>query len=186
MRISPITIVFALIPALALVAGCGTSSLGGGASDIVPSTSREPAAHLTVPALADQGTLAVGVPAARPTVVNMWASWCGPCRKEMPALQRFAAGHPGVRVIGVAVNDQMNDARAFATAVGVRFPLGFDIDHEVADAYAVTGLPTTVILDRQGRVAVTWPGPISAAELDRLTAQLGTSDGSEAVGILPA
>jgi thiol-disulfide isomerase/thioredoxin len=171
-----IVIALALVPAVVPLAGCGTSSAGGGDPAVVAPASREPAAHLSVPDLWGKGRIAVGTPGARPTVVNMWASWCGPCRQEMPAVQRFATSHPGVRVIGVAVNDQVDDARAFAKEVGVRFPLGFDADNQVADAYAVSGLPTTVVLDRTGRLAATWPGPVTDADLARLTAAVAAND----------
>lgn len=176
MRIAPIVIALGLLPALIPLTGCGSSSAGGADPAIVAPAAREPAARLTVPALSGTGHIAVGFPNARPTVVNMWASWCGPCRQEMPAVQRFAQGHPGVRVIGVAVNDQVDDARAFAKEVGVTFPLGFDADGQVADAYAVSGLPTTVVLDRQGRLAATWPGPVTGADLARLTSALAARD----------
>ena len=176
MRISPIVIALCCVPALAPLAGCGASSAGGTDPAIVAAASREAAANVSVPALSGTGRISVGAPNARPTVVNMWASWCGPCRQEMPAVQRFATTHPDVRVVGVAVNDQIDDARAFAKEVGVRFPLGFDADHQVADAYAVSGLPTTVVLDRQGRLAATWPGPVTDADLTRLTSSLVAHD----------
>ena len=176
MRITPVVITLALLSVLLPVAGCGSSSAGGADPALVAAAAREPAANLAVPALSGTGTIAVGTPTARPTVVNMWASWCTPCRDEMPALQRFAATHPGVRVVGVAVNDQVDDARAFAKEVGVRFPLAFDADGRVADAYAVSGLPTTLLLDRRGRLAVTWPGPVTDADLARLTSALGAND----------
>jgi hypothetical protein len=54
----------------------------------------------------------------------------------------------------------------------VTFPLGFDRGDAVANAYAVSGLPTTVVLDREGRLAATWPGPVTSADLARLTAPL--------------
>ena len=171
-RIPVILVALALVPTAAGIAGCGASVGGESAAQLVPTAERESAAHLAVPALEGAGTLAVGVPGPRPTVVNMWASWCGPCRKEMPDVQRFAASHPGVRVVGVAVNDSVDDARAFAREVGVTFPLGFDRGDAVADAYAVSGLPTTVVLDREGRLAATWPGPVTSSDLARLTAQL--------------
>ena len=176
MRITPVVIVLGLLPALLPFAGCGSSTAGGADPALVAAAAREPAAHIAVPNLSGTGDIAVGAPAARPTVVNMWASWCTPCREEMPALQRFASAHPGVRVVGVAVNDQADDARAFAKEVGVHFPLAFDADGRVADAYAVSGLPTTVLLDRQGRVAATWPGPVTDADLTRLTSALGAPD----------
>ena len=172
MRIASLIVALAVVPAVLGAAGCGGSVTGDASSPVVAPAQREPAARIHVPRLGGAGTLAVGVPDARPTVVNMWASWCGPCRKEMPDLQRFAAAHPGVRLIGVAVNDDEGDARAFAKEVGVRFPLGFDADNAVADAYGVSGLPTTVVLDRRGRVAVTWPGPITDADITRITADL--------------
>lgn len=175
MRKSPIIAAFALMPVLALIAGCGATTAGGSDPDVTPPASREVAARLTVPALDGDGTIAVGVPGPRPTVVNMWASWCGPCKEEMPAVQRFAQSHPDVRVIGIAVNDQQSDARAFAKEVGVSFPLGFDADDRVADAYAVSGLPTTVVLDTQGRLAATWPGPVTGADLTRLTSAVAKS-----------
>lgn len=164
----------ALAPAL--LVGCGGVVGGESTSPVTPVAERPPAAHLRVPRLDGTGTLAIGAPSARPTVVNMWASWCGPCRKEMPDLQRFAQSHPDVRVVGVAVNDNADDARAFARQVGVRFPLGFDADHQVADTYGVSGLPTTVVLDRKGRVAVTWPGPINVQQLAAATGSLTSGD----------
>ena len=87
-------------------------------------------------------------------------------------MQQFATTHPAVRVVGVAVNDSVDDARAFAREVGVTFPLGFDRGDAVADAYAVSGLPITVVLDREGRLAATWPGPVTSADLARLTTPL--------------
>jgi thiol-disulfide isomerase/thioredoxin len=175
-RVLPIIAAVCLVSALVPLAGCGGSSGGGSDPAVLAPGSREAAANLEVPALVGAGRIAVGAPNARPTVVNMWASWCGPCREEMPAVQRFASTHPDVRVIGVAVNDQIDDARAFAKEVGVRFPLGFDADHQVADAYAVSGLPTTVVLDRQGRLAATWPGPVTDADLARLTSAVAADD----------
>lgn len=172
MRLPSSLIAFAIVPVLALAAGCGTTSAGGADPDVTPPGAREPAARLSVPALDGDGTLAVGAPNARPTVVNMWASWCGPCKEEMPAVQRFADANPGVRVVGIAVDDSPDAARDFAREVGVTFPLGVDEDDAVGDGYGVTGLPTTLVLDRSGRLAATWAGPVTEAELGRLTASL--------------
>ena len=171
-RIPVILVALALVPAAAGLVGCGASVGGESAAQLVPTAQRESAAHLAVPMLEGAGSLAVGVPGPRPTVINMWASWCGPCRKEMPDVEQFATTHPAVRVVGVAVNDSVDDARAFAREVGVTFPLGFDRGDAVANAYAVSGLPTTVVLDREGRLAATWPGPVTSADLARLTAPL--------------
>ena len=87
-------------------------------------------------------------------------------------MQRFAKANPGVRVVGIAIDDAPDAAREFAREVGVTFPLGVDEDDAVGDGYGVSGLPTTLVLDRQGRLAATWAGPVTEAELERLTSSL--------------
>ena len=139
---------------------------------MTPASDRPAAVPVSVPRLSGVGELTVGRPAARPTVVNLWASWCGPCRDEMPAVERFAKAHPDVRVVGVAIDDAPDAARQFARELEVTFPLGIDRDDRVGDAYGVTGLPTTLFLDRQGRLAATWAGPVTEAELGRISAGL--------------
>ncbi len=154
------------------LAGCASSRAGGTAPEVVPEGAREPAVVVSVPLLAGTGDLVIGRPGTRPVVVNLWASWCGPCKEEMPIVQRFAAVHPAVRVVGIAIDDSPDAARAFARTVGVTFPLGVDDDGRVGDAYGVSGLPTTLVLDRKGRLAATWAGPVTGADLDRLTSSL--------------
>ncbi len=85
-------------------------------------------------------------------VLNFWASWCPPCRREMPAFQDAWLAHrdDGVVFVGLATNDLEPDARAFAQHVGVTYPLGLDLDGTVADAYLVRVMPTTYFIDRQG------------------------------------
>ena len=161
---------------VALVAGCGSSSAGGAAAQVTPPADRPAAVPVSVPRLEGPGEITIGRPGARPTVVNLWASWCGPCKEEMPAVQRFATANPGVRVVGIAIDDAPDAARQFAREVGVTFPLGVDSDDGVGDGYGVTGLPTTFLLDRQGRLASTWAGPVTEADLTTLTASL--EDGS--------
>ncbi len=143
---------------------------------MTPEVDRPAAIAVTVPRLTGSGGLTVGTPDRRPTVVNLWASWCGPCKAEMPLVQQFASGHPGIRVVGIAINNAPGPAREFAQEVGVTFPLGIDEDDAVGDGYGVVGLPTTLVLDRAGRLAAIWVGPVTADGLDRLTAPL--ADGS--------
>jgi peroxiredoxin len=90
----------------------------------------------------------------------------------MPAVQAFADANRGVRVVGIAIDDAPDAAREFAREVGVTFPLGVDEDDAMGDGYGVTGLPTTFVLDAAGRLAATWAGPVTRAELERLTAPL--------------
>lgn len=171
-RIAAVLAVLAVSGVGVGLSGCGSSSTGGAAPEVLPEDQREAPIVVAVPRLAGAGDLVVGRPTARPTVVNLWASWCGPCKEEMPAVQRFADANRDVRVVGIAVDDSPDAAREFAREVGVTFPLGVDDDDAVGDGYGVTGLPTTLVLDRSGRLAATWAGPVTEAELGRLTASL--------------
>ena len=87
-------------------------------------------------------------------VLNFWASWCPPCRREMPAFEDawLDSRDDGVVFVGLATGDIEADARAFAAQVGVTYPLGLDLDGAVADEYLVRVMPTTYFIDRDGLV----------------------------------
>lgn len=97
-----------------------------------------------------------------PVVVNFWASWCGPCRDELPSLQRFAERWRtrGVSVLTVAVADRHEHASRFLWDAGVVLPLVDDADQSAARAFGVRALPTTVVLDRDHRIAARARGAI--------------------------
>jgi thiol-disulfide isomerase/thioredoxin len=85
-------------------------------------------------------------------VLNFWASWCGPCRWEMPAFERMYQeyGDKGVMFVGVAVSDDPADAKAFADEIGVTYPIGADFASRIARVYRPTTMPTTFFIDREG------------------------------------
>lgn len=100
----------------------------------------------------------------RVVVLNFWASWCGPCRQEMPEFQReFARGGKDAPVI-VAVNVLTLDARApaeaFVSELGITFPVLFDASGDVSERYRVRGLPSTFFIDRTGVVRSATYGPV--------------------------
>jgi cytochrome c biogenesis protein CcmG, thiol:disulfide interchange protein DsbE len=99
-------------------------------------------------------------------VLNFWASWCDPCKKEAPALQA-AAKRWGkqVVVLGVDVNDFRGDARGFMRKYGLTYPVVHDNENVTSPKYGLTGLPETFFLDRRGRVVRHVPGEVRAAEL---------------------
>jgi thiol-disulfide isomerase/thioredoxin len=97
----------------------------------------------------------------RPVVLNLWASWCGPCRAEMPAFDASARQHPDVFFIGVAVSDTRSDSAAFADEIDVSYALAFDEDDVVADAYPALGLPATFFIDDDGGIAQRHFGPLT-------------------------
>lgn len=88
-------------------------------------------------------------------LVNFWASWCGPCRQEMPLLDKIQKRYEpaGFTVLGVNVEGKRDKAMKIARKVNVSFPLLIDQGQHVSEAYGVDAMPFTVLVDRNGRVA---------------------------------
>lgn len=86
-----------------------------------------------------------------PAVVNLWASWCRPCRRELPVLQEYAE-QGGVHVVGVVTEDTRERAAAFARDAGITFPALYDRDGAVDAAVPGVGLPATLFVDGEGQV----------------------------------
>lgn len=103
-----------------------------------------------------------------PAVVNLWASWCGPCRKEMPMLAEAARRNPGVQFLGVNIQDRPEAAADFLARTGVTYPQLVDVDGVVLADTRVPGLPVTLALDTDGRVVDRVIGEISGEELATL------------------
>jgi thiol-disulfide isomerase/thioredoxin len=107
----------------------------------------------------------------RPIVLNLWASWCPPCRAEMPEINQAAAQHPEVAFVGVAIMDAEADASAFARQIGVTYTIAVD-DGSVDDAYPVLGLPATFFIASDGTLVKTHVGPVTVESLDSDIAEL--------------
>ena len=101
----------------------------------------------------------------RPVVLNLWASWCLPCRTEMPLLDDFAAANPDVQMLGVAVRDDPTAAGDFAAEIGVDYLLGYDEKEEVDAAYRALGLPATFWIDADGIIVKRMFGAVSEEDL---------------------
>lgn len=108
----------------------------------------------------------------RPVILNLWASWCFPCREEMPTIDSFAAAHPEVAVVGVAVQDDIVSAEEFAAEIGVSYIIGFDEKDEVNDAYRPLGLPATFFIAADGTVAKRHFGVVTVESLAQDAAAL--------------
>ena len=87
-------------------------------------------------------------------LVNFWATWCGPCRKEMPHLNRIADKYrsSGLVMLGVNVDDNVRTAAEVAAKLGVKFPVLLDTDKKVGKLYDLNSMPSTMVIDRSGRV----------------------------------
>ena len=87
-------------------------------------------------------------------MLNFWASWCGPCRTEMPLMDQIYKKYSaaGFTILGVNVDTDSSDAQKFLSQVSVSFPIAFDRDNKVSQMYAVSAMPSTVFIDRQGNV----------------------------------
>jgi len=113
---------------------------------------------------------------AGPAVVNLWASWCGPCRKEMPVLAEAARRTPDVRFVGINTQDRPEAAADFLAQTGVTYPQLVDIDGLVLADTRVPGLPVTLAVDTDGKLVDRVIGEISEAELNALLASLRGQD----------
>ena len=89
-------------------------------------------------------------------MLNFWASWCGPCRQEMPLLENIYKKYNkmGFTLIGVNVEPDSKAAEGFLKQTPVSFPVIYDKDSTVSKAYDVSGMPSTVIIDRKGNIHV--------------------------------
>ena len=117
-------------------------------------------------ALLNGGTLSLEELRGKPVVVNFMASWCPPCRAEMPAFEKAWQQHKDrVVFVGVAVEDTESAAKALVTQTGVTYPVGLDNGDFIARAYELKGMPTTVFLDPNGAVVKRVTGQVTEGAL---------------------
>jgi peroxiredoxin len=90
----------------------------------------------------------------RVVLVNFWATWCGPCRVEMPHLNRLYEKYraAGFVLLGVNIDDEPRKAADLAAKLGLRFPVLLDSEKKVSRLYDLSAMPSTVLIDRDGRV----------------------------------
>jgi cytochrome c biogenesis protein CcmG/thiol:disulfide interchange protein DsbE len=102
-----------------------------------------------------------------PTLINIWASWCVPCRLEAAVLEQAATGHPNVRFIGINVRDANGDALAFLRQYQTTYPNLDDPNDQAWRAFQVTGVPESFLMDASGRLVYHQNGPFTASSIER-------------------
>ena len=106
----------------------------------------------------------------RPVLLNLWASWCNPCREEMPTLDAASRARPDVYFLGIAIEDDPVAAEAFAAEVAVSYSLGIDESDRVGRLYPSPGLPTTFLISSDGVIVRTVYGRLDEADITEMMA----------------
>lgn len=148
---------------------------GAGGGDI-----GSPAPDFRLPALNGRGDVSLADYRGRPVIVNFWASWCNPCRKEFPLLKQALRDHRGRRlaVIGVTFQDIPSDSRSFVKQRDATWPQGVDDGGAVASAFGVRAIPQSFFVRPDGTIAARVFGVTSESALaDPLAKLLGTAPG---------
>ena len=168
-RRRPVLLGVAAVSVLAVIAGAVVlrPSSTGDADKLVTADQGRPAPTFDVPDLHDErARITLAQFRGKPVVLNFWASWCAPCKNEMPF---FQAVHDqlGDRVAFVGMNHQDGKSRAFdlLAETGVRYPSGYDPEGKVAAAYGAFGMPITVFISPEGRQLAVRHGEMTREEL---------------------
>ena len=133
---------------------------------------RPPAPDRELPRLEGDGVGSLADYRGKVVFLNFWASWCAPCREEVPLLTRFQEqlGDRGT-VLGVTFKDDPDASRAFARQYGVNYPSLRDSKLELAPQYGTRALPETFVIDAQGRIVAVARGTVDQAVLDDALAE---------------
>ncbi len=125
-------------------------------------------------ALFDGNSFQLDAYRGKPILINFLASWCLPCREEIPILNQVYREYRqrGVAFVGIAVNDAEDKAREFVVKFDVSFPAGVDKTGEISDAFGLYGVPTTLFIDKEGIISYLHPGSVTEKllqhELDKM------------------
>jgi cytochrome c biogenesis protein CcmG/thiol:disulfide interchange protein DsbE len=129
----------------------------------------DPVPDRELPALGGSGQGSIADYRGRWVLVNLWASWCDPCRQEVPELDEFARRYRarGVSVLGINVQDNEEDALAFLREYDVHYPQLRSVGDERSSAFGSTGVPENFLVDPDGRLALIWRGPVDREFLEQ-------------------
>ena len=148
---------------------------GNGVATFIPKADRKSAPAIAGPTL-DGGNF-VATP-GKVMVLNVWASWCSPCRAEAPALEELSLAHPEVQFLGVLTRDSLVAARAFVERFGITYPSLTDdaLLLKFHGQLTPNAIPTTLIIDADGNVAARISGEVTYSALEDLINRVKSSE----------
>jgi thiol-disulfide isomerase/thioredoxin len=131
------------------------------------------AEQLTTPPALAPTTIATDELKGHAVLLDFWATWCGPCRTEMPIIDRVASRFKdrGLVVVGVNTDDEDGPGAQWAKAHHISYPIAYDTDKGASRTYGVTGLPTIVVISKTGKIIARRSGVTDGEELERLVNQ---------------
>ncbi len=148
------------VAALAAAAGCG--------GDAKPAVAVGAPAPAYAAQLADGTRASIADQRGAVVFVNIWATWCKPCRQEIPALETLHQRHEaaGLRIIGVSIDADENRARVaeYARALGATYTLWYDPDDRVSTTFLALGVPASYLIGRDGTLRWRHVGPVTAED----------------------
>jgi cytochrome c biogenesis protein CcmG/thiol:disulfide interchange protein DsbE len=138
-----------------------------GSASLAPAQIGQPLGNFTLQNL-DGAPVSLADYSGRMVLINAWATWCPPCRAEMPALNDYYQAHKNQGFVILAINagDAQSQAAAFAQQLGLAFPVLLDPDTRLLDSLGIHSFPTSILLGRDGRVKAIHVGMFSPQELD--------------------
>ncbi len=148
---------------LGTLVGTDNSASGINEGDIAPNFRMQ---------LTDDQGLYLSDLAGRPILINFWATWCGPCRLEMPEIIHHSENSTDLLVIAINVQETREPISAFANDFKMTMPIVRDTDAEIRDLYQVDGMPTSIFINREGKVSAYRKGVMSPRMLEELLASI--------------
>jgi len=176
-HIIPLVFIGAGLIVLGVVAAVTLLKPGSLSTDlsVAPSTVNFPAPELTLNDLNGE-RVSISDYSSQIVLINNWATWCPPCRQEMPTLLKYYNKHieDGFTLVGINAGDPPDDVARFVDEYGLTFPILLDPNKKSLINFRNANLPSSYVIDRDGKVILAWTGPISNAMLEKyVTPMLG-------------
>ena len=144
--------------------------------DAISSLNGKPAPDFSLASLDGHKVSLADYRGKKKVVISYWASWCGPCRVELPEMKRFYEKYhkddSDFEFVAISIDDDRESAEIYAQKAKLPFPVLLDLGHDAADAYSVEAIPATFVVDKDGKVKQTQTGLDEAMEI-KLAIQLG-------------